>query len=100
MTRFHDKCGARQVYRVLTVQLLPFVRPTALALSCAAEAHVPRRCGAMVAAHTAGQRREICNQRDAAQVLFGPGGSAAGPKPGRNGFSDELGGLSSCVCSP
>ena len=46
----------------------------------------------MVAAHTAGQRRVTCNQRDAPPVLFGPGGSAAGPKPGRNGFSDELGG--------
>ena len=46
----------------------------------------------MVAAHTAGQRREICNQRDAAQVLFGPGGSAAGPKPGRDSFSALLGG--------
>ena len=24
--------------------------------------------------------------------MFGPGGSAAGPKPGRDGFSVELGG--------
>jgi hypothetical protein len=34
--------------------------------------------------------REICSQRDAERVLFGPGGSAAGPKPGRDGFSVEL----------
>jgi hypothetical protein len=29
----------------------------------------------------------ICNQHDAERVLFGPGGSAAGPKPGRASFS-------------
>ena len=29
----------------------------------------------------------ICSRRAAAQVLFGPGGSAAEPKPGRDGFS-------------
>ena len=36
--------------------------------------------------------REICSQRDVERVMFGPGGSAAGPKPGRDGFSVELGG--------
>jgi hypothetical protein len=30
----------------------------------------------------------ICSRRDTALVLFGPGGSAAGPKPGRASFSD------------
>ena len=44
------------------------VRLTALALSGAAEAHA------------------------AAQVLFSQGGSAAGPKPGRDGFSALLAG--------
>ena len=34
--------------------------------------------------------REICSHRDAERVMFGPGGSAAGPKPGRDGFSVEL----------
>ena len=34
----------------------------------------------------------ICSRRAAAQVLFGPGGSAAGPKPGRDSFSALLGG--------
>ena len=36
--------------------------------------------------------RVICSQRAAERVMFGPGGSAAGPKPGRDGFSVELGG--------
>ena len=66
-------------------------RPTALALSCAAEARVPKSHGMLVAAYTAGQRHAICNQHDAATLVFGPGGSAAGPKPGRIGFSDKLG---------
>jgi hypothetical protein len=30
----------------------------------------------------------ICSRRDTALVLFGPGGSAAGSKPGRDSFSD------------
>ena len=34
----------------------------------------------------------ICSRRDAAQVLFSQGGSAAGPKPGRDGFSALLAG--------
>ena len=34
----------------------------------------------------------ICSRRDAVQVLFGQGGSAAGPKPGRDGFSALLAG--------
>jgi hypothetical protein len=37
--------------------------------------------------------REICSHRDAERVIFGPGGSAAGPKPGRDGFSVKLGRL-------
>jgi hypothetical protein len=41
----------------------------------------------MVAAYTAGQRHVIRNQHDAERVLFGPGGSAAGPEPGRDSFS-------------
>src|SRR5688500_16745830 len=49
---------------------------TAWALSCTAKAYVPTPCGAAVATHTAGQQRVICNCRDAAQVLFGPGASA------------------------
>ena len=67
-------------------------RPTALALSCAAEARVPKSHGMLVAAYTAGQRHAICNQHDAATLVFGPGGSAAGPKPGRASFSALLGG--------
>ncbi len=38
--------------------------------------HVPKPCGAAVAAHTAGQQRVICNCRDASMVLFGRGASA------------------------
>ena len=34
--------------------------------------------------------REICSQRDAERVMFGPGGSAAGPKPGRVSFWQKL----------
>jgi hypothetical protein len=41
----------------------------------------------VVAAYTAGQRSAICNQHDAERVLFGPGGSAAGSKPGRVSFN-------------
>jgi hypothetical protein len=55
----------------------PVIRLTALTLSCAAGS--PRgyaNCGMMVAAHTAGQRRVICNQHDAAILVFGPGASA------------------------
>ena len=49
------------------------------------------------AARTAARRMPhltstICSRRAAAQVLFGPGGSAAGPKPGRGSFSALLGG--------
>jgi hypothetical protein len=62
-------------------------RLTALTLSCTAEAYVPRPRGAAAAAHTAEQQRVICSRRDTALVLFGPGGSAAGTKPGRAGFS-------------
>ena len=51
---------------------------------------MPKSHGMLVAAYTAGQRHAICNQHDAATLVFGPGGSAAGPKPGRIGFSDEL----------
>ena len=36
--------------------------------------------------------REICSQRDAERIMFGPGGSAGGPKPGRDGFNVELAG--------
>ena len=68
------------------------VHLTALSLTCAAKAYAPKSRGTAVAAHTAGQQRVICNCRDAAQVLFGPGGSAAGPKPGRDSFSALLGG--------
>jgi hypothetical protein len=32
--------------------------------------------GMMVAAYTAGERRVICNQHDAATLVFGPGASA------------------------
>jgi hypothetical protein len=64
------------------------VHLTALALSCTAKAHVFASSGAAAAAHTAGQQRKICSRRDTALVLFGPGGSAAGPKPGRASFSD------------
>ena len=67
-----------------------FVRLTDHKLSCAAEAHVPTPCGAAVAAHTAGQQRVIYNRRDAALVMSGLGGSAAGPKPGRDSFSLRL----------
>jgi hypothetical protein len=66
---------------------------TALALSCTAKASVLASSGAAAAAHTAGQQRVICSRRVTAAVLFGLGGSAAGPKPGRASFSDELGGL-------
>jgi hypothetical protein len=69
----------------------PYARLTPLALSCTAKTHVPKPRGAAAAAHTAGQQRAICSRRDTAPVLFGQGGSAAGPKPGRAGFSDELG---------
>jgi hypothetical protein len=68
--------------------VLAHVRLTALALSCTARAHVLVSSGAAAAAHTAGQQRKICSRRDTAAVLFGPGGSAAGPKPGRASFSD------------
>ena len=40
----------------------------------------------------ASAQKRICSHRDAERVLFGPGGSAAGPKPGRDGFSVELAG--------
>jgi hypothetical protein len=60
---------------------------TALALSCTARAYVIASSGAAAAAHSAGQQRVICSRRDTALVLFGPGGSAAGPKPGRASFS-------------
>ncbi len=33
----------------------------------------------------------ICSRRDTALVLFGLRRFSAGPKPGRDGFSDELG---------
>ncbi len=52
------------------------VRRTALSLTCAAKAHVPKPRGAAAAAHTAGQQRTICSRRDTALVLFGPGASA------------------------
>jgi hypothetical protein len=31
-----------------------------------------------------------CNHNDTAALVFGQGGSAAGPKPGRDGFSGKL----------
>ena len=68
------------------------MRLTALSLTCAARAHAATPRGAAAAAHTAGQQRVICSRRDAAQVLFSQGGSAAGPKPGRDGFSALLAG--------
>jgi len=34
---------------------------TALSLTCAAKAHVPKSRGTAVAAHTAGRQRAICN---------------------------------------
>ena len=67
------------------------VCPTALTLSCTARSRVLASSGAAAAAHTAGKQREICSRRDTALVLFGSGGSAAGPKPGRASFSLELG---------
>jgi hypothetical protein len=62
--------------------------PNALSLSCTADARVFASSGAAVAAHIAGKRRVICNRRVTALVLFGPGGSAAGSKPGRDSFSE------------
>ena len=55
---------------------LCFVGLTALSLTCAAKAHVPKSRGAAAAAHTAGQQRVICSRRDTAQVPFNPGASA------------------------
>jgi hypothetical protein len=61
---------------------------TALELSCTARAFVSTRSGAAAAAHPGrGRQRVICSRRDTALVLFGRGGSAAGPKPGRDNFS-------------
>ncbi len=64
--------------------------PNVISLSCAARARVA------TAARHAGCRRltnePICSRRDAAPVLFGPGGSAAGPKPGRDSCCELLGG--------
>jgi hypothetical protein len=68
-----------------------FVGLTDLTLSCVARARVPKPCGRQVAAHTAGQRRAVCNRHDAAALGFSPGGSAAGPKPGRASSSVKLG---------
>src|SRR5688500_16442212 len=53
-----------------------FVRLTALSLTCAAKAHVPKPRGTAVAMHTAGQQRVSCNCRDAPLVLCGRGASA------------------------
>jgi hypothetical protein len=63
---------------------------THLTLSCTARARVPKPCGRQVAAYTAGQRHATCNLHDAAALGFGPGGSAAGPKPGRASSSVKL----------
>jgi hypothetical protein len=46
--------------------------------------------GRAVAAYTAGQRRTMCNRPDAERLVFGRGGSPAGPKPGRDSFSVKL----------
>ena len=40
---------------------LPSVGLTALSLTCAARAHVPKPRGTAVAAHTDGWQRVICN---------------------------------------
>jgi hypothetical protein len=62
---------------------------TALALSCTAKAYVPKSRGATVATARRDQRRESdVGRRAAGHVRDDRGGSAAGPKPGRAGFSD------------
>ena len=66
---------------------------TSLTLSCAARAvrlQDQRRGGCCRAVSI--RADAICSHRDAERVLFGPGGSAAGPTPGRDGFSVKLGG--------
>jgi hypothetical protein len=64
-------------------------RLTAMALSCTAKAYVPKSRGATVAAARRDQRRESdVDRRAAGHVLHDRGGSAAEPRPGRDGFSD------------
>jgi hypothetical protein len=61
-----------------------------LTLSCASVQRSDANSGTVVAAMLARQPL-ICNQRDAAMLVFGPGGSAAGQKPGRASFTVKLG---------
>ncbi len=69
---------------------MEFRPPNVISLSCAARARVA------TAARRAGCRRLTnepnCSRRDAAPVLFGLGGSAAEPKPGRDSCCELLGG--------
>ena len=59
---------------------------------------MPKSRGALAAATDVASEGAICSQRDAATLVFGRGGSAAGPTPGAASCSQELAGSRILCC--